>query len=223
MLVRRRRACVAIMANTMKSALLWAALVTGLWAQPAPTPTIVSRTAAMRKIPGYFPLYWDDRGGRMFLEIDKWDSEFLYVDSLPAGLGSNDIGLDRGQLGASRIVKFQRSGPRILLVEPNYRFRAANGSPEERRVVEQSYVQSVIWGFDLAAEEEGRVLVDATQFYLRDVHNAPQAIQRAAPVGGRAASAAARNTRRPSARYLPARYHTLRLLSPPNQEFPEKH
>ena len=168
----------------MRSAVLCLAFVLPVFAQPAPTPTIASRTAALRKMPGYFPLYWDDKAGRIFLEIDKFETEFLYVDSLPAGLGSNDIGLDRGQLGESRIVKFERSGPKILLIEPNYRFRAVNGSPEERRVVEQSYVQSVLWGFDVQAEEEGRVLVDATLFYLRDVHNVPQAIQRAAPVGG---------------------------------------
>src|SRR5436190_1104937 len=108
----------------MRSALFCLAFVLPVFAQPAPTPTIASRTAALRKMPGYFPLYWDDKAGRILLEIDKFETEFLYVDSLPAGLGSNDIGLDRGQLGESRIVKFERSGPKILLIEPNYRFRA---------------------------------------------------------------------------------------------------
>ncbi len=135
-------------------------------------------------MPGYFPLYWDERGGRIWLEIDKFDTEFLYLNSLPAGIGSNDIGLDRGQLGGSRIVKFQRSGPKILLIEPNYRFRAINGSPEERRVVEESFAQSVLWGFDVQAEEDSRVLVDATGFFLRDARDVPHAIQRAQPVGG---------------------------------------
>ena len=133
---------------------------------------------------GYFPIYWDERAGRMWLEIDKFDTEFLYIDSMPAGMGSNDLGLDRGQLGGSRIVKFIRSGPKILMIEPNYRYRADNGNPEERRVVEESFAQSVIWGFDVQAEEGGRVLVDATQFFLRDAHNIPQAIQRAQPIGG---------------------------------------
>ncbi len=120
----------------------------------------------------------------MWLEIDKFDSEFLYIDSMPAGMGSNDLGLDRGQLGGSRIVKFIRSGPKIMMLEPNYRYRADNGDPEERRVVEESFAQSILWGFDVAAEESGHVLVDATQFFLRDVHNIPQAIQRAQPIGG---------------------------------------
>ena len=155
-------------------------------AQPAggPPQTIAERTASLKKLPGYFPLYWDERGGRMFLEIDQFDTEFLYVDSMPAGMGSNDLGLDRGQLGGSRIVKFIRSGPKVLMLEPNYRFRADNNDPAERRVVEESFAQSVIWGFDAVAEEGGHVLVDATQFYLRDAHNIPQAIQRAQPIGG---------------------------------------
>jgi hypothetical protein len=153
-------------------------------AQSAAPPTIAERTASLKKLPGYFNLYWDERGGRMFVEVDKFDAEFLYVDSMPAGMGSNDLGLDRGQLGGSRIVKFIRSGPKVMLLEPNYRFRADNGVPEERRVVEESFAQSILWGFDIAAEEGGRVLIDATQFYLRDAHNIPQAIQRAQPVGG---------------------------------------
>src|SRR5215469_2490218 len=147
-------------------------------------PSIAERTASMKKLPGYFPIYWEERAGRMWLEIDRFDSEFLYIDSMPAGMGSNDLGLDRGQLGGSRIVKFIRSGPKVLMLEPNYRYRADNGNPEERRVVEESFAQSVLWGFEVAAEENGRVLVDATQFYLRDAHNIPQAIQRAVPIGG---------------------------------------
>jgi hypothetical protein len=155
------------------------------FAQPnAPTPTIAARTANMRKMPGYFPLYWDDKAGKIWLEIDRFDAEFLYVDSLPAGMGSNDLGLDRGQIGGSRIVKFLRSGPRILLLQPNFEFRAVNGSADEKRAVEESFAQSVLWGFDVQAEEDGRVLVDATQFFLRDAHNIPQAIQRAQPIGG---------------------------------------
>ena len=158
-----------------------------LFAQPnagAPAPTIAARTANMRKLPGYFNLYWDEKAGKISLEIDRFDAEFLYVDSLPAGLGSNDLGLDRGQLGGSRIVKFVRSGPKVLLLEPNYRFRAINGSADEQRAVRESFAESVLWGFEAQAEEDGHVLVDATQFYLRDAHNIPQSIQRAQPIGG---------------------------------------
>jgi hypothetical protein len=156
-------------------------------AQPpssVPTPTIAAKTASLRKMPGYFPLYWDDKAGKMWLEIDKFDTEFLYIESLPAGMGSNDLGLDRGQLGASRIVRFIRSGPKVLMLEPNYRFRDLSGGADGQRVVTESFAQSVIWGFEVAAEEGGHALVDATQFFLRDAHNIPRAIQDAQPIGG---------------------------------------
>src|SRR5579864_9728501 len=122
----------------MKTALFCLALALGLEAQPNPAPTIASKTAAMRKMPGYFPLYWDDKDGKLWLEIDKFDAEFLYVNSLPAGLGSNDLGLDRGQIGGSRIVKFERHGPKILLVQPNYAYRAITNDIHERDAAEQS-------------------------------------------------------------------------------------
>jgi len=35
-----------------------------------------------------------------------------------------------------------------------------------------------LWGFEVAAEEGNRVLVDATNFYLRDVHNVTNTLQR---------------------------------------------
>lgn len=132
---------------------------------------IAEKTAGMQKFPGYITFYWDAKGGKVWLEIDKWDTEFLYVNSLPAGVGSNDIGLDRGQLGQDRVVKFQRSGPRVLLIQPNYSYRAITDNPDERRAVEDAFAQSVLWGFDVTAEEGNRVLVDASAFYLRDAHD----------------------------------------------------
>src|SRR4030095_1800311 len=83
-------------------------------------PTIAEKVAGMERYPGYFPFYWDARAGKVWLEIDKWDEAFLYVESLPAGIGADDIGLDRGQLGSNYIVRFERSGPRVLLIVSNY-------------------------------------------------------------------------------------------------------
>ena len=140
--------------------------------------TIAEKTAGATRMPGYFPLYWDVKTGKMWLEIEKLDAEFLYVNSLPAGLGSNDVGLDRGQIGETRIVKFERSGPKILLVQPNYEYRAISDDVHERQAVEQSFAQSVLFGFTVEAEEGDRVLVDATQFYLRDVHDVAGTLQR---------------------------------------------
>jgi hypothetical protein len=140
--------------------------------------TILEKTASMNKLDGFVPLYWDSTAGKMWLEIGAWETEFLYLVSLPAGVGSNDIGLDRGQLGGERIVKFQRVGPRVLLVQPNYDYRAVTTNADERRSVEEAFAQSVLWGFDVGAEEGTRVLVDATSFYLRDAHDVVWALKR---------------------------------------------
>src|ERR1700745_2405758 len=77
--------------------------------------TLNEKVAGMEKFPGFFTFYWDAKAGKIWLEIDKWNTEFLYVESLPAGIGSNDIGLDRGQLGNRAIVRFDRQGPPLLL------------------------------------------------------------------------------------------------------------
>ena len=86
--------------------------------------TIGAKTAGLQKIDGYVPLYWDAASGKLWLEIARFNQELLYQVSLPAGVGSNPIGLDRGQLGQERIVYFERIGPKVLLTQPNYRYRA---------------------------------------------------------------------------------------------------
>ena len=147
-------------------------------ADTAKTPTITEKTAGMEKRDGFFPFYWDAKAGKIWLEINKWNSEFLYVEGLPAGLGSNDIGLDKGQLGESYIVRFERVGPRVLLVASNYDFRAITNNPDERQAVKDAFAESTLWGFEVAAEEGSRALVDATNFYLRDVHQVTATLQR---------------------------------------------
>lgn len=166
------------------TSLLLVLLVFTINAQPRSSETnktvsITEKVSGMEKFPGYFPFYWDARGGKLWLEIDKWNTEFLYVESLPAGIGSNDIGLDRGQLGNSFVVRFDRSGPKVLLVAPNYDFRASTNNPDEKLAVKDAFAESTLWGFEVAAEEGGRVLVDATSFYLRDVHRVTNTLQRA--------------------------------------------
>lgn len=134
-------------------------------------PTIASKTSTMKKFSGFFNFYWEESTGKIWLEIEKFDSEFLYMNSLPAGLGSNDIGLDRGQIGARRIVYFNRVGPKVLLVQPNYDYRAITSDQNEQRAVKESFAQSVLWGFKIEATEGSKVLVDATEFFLRDAHD----------------------------------------------------
>lgn len=131
----------------------------------------------MQKLDGFFPLYWDERSGSLWLEISRFDSDFLYTTGLAAGLGSNDIGLDRGQSGQGRLVSFDRIGPKVLLVQHNESFRSSSANPAERKSVEDSFAKSVLWGFTVAAETNGRVLVDATDFFLRDGHGAAGALR----------------------------------------------
>ena len=125
-------------------------------------------TKAAHKLDGFQPMYWDERSGKMYLEIDRFNQEFLYLVSLSAGVGSNDLGLDRGRMGEPKVVEFERSGPRVLLIQNNYSFRASGGDAPEKRAETDSFARSVLWGFEVAAEDGSRVLVDATSFLLRD-------------------------------------------------------
>ncbi len=120
---------------------------------------------------GFVTLYWDEQQGRLLLGVDEFDTAMLYQSSLPRGVGSNDLGLDRGQLGATRIVRFVRSGPKILLIADNLDYRAVSDDADERQAITESFARSVIWGFEVSSESDGRVLVDATDFFLRDAHD----------------------------------------------------
>jgi len=140
--------------------------------------TIAEKTAGMQKFAGYFPFYWDTKAGKIWLEIDKWTSEFLYVESLSAGVGSNDLGLDRGELGQSYVVRFERIGPKVLMIASNQGYRADSNNADERRAVRDAFAESTLWGFEVAAEEGNHALVDASAFYLRDVHGIPGSLQR---------------------------------------------
>ncbi len=122
----------------------------------AQTTTIEKATEGMTKQDGYLPFYYDAKKGKIWLEISRLDVELLYYPTLAQGVGSNDIGLDRGRLGSEHIVKFQRSGPKILMVEPNYAYRALSDDPLERKAVEESFAQSVLWGFEVGAETGNR-------------------------------------------------------------------
>jgi hypothetical protein len=110
---------------------LAAALLLACALSAAP-PAIASKTTGFEMLDGLFPLYWDAAAGKLWLEVPRLNSEFLYITSLPAGIGSNDMGLDRGQLGATRVVRFERHGPRLLLVQSNYAYRALSESEAER-------------------------------------------------------------------------------------------
>ena len=159
----------------------WLVLLALAGATPlsAQLPSTDEKTRGMVKLDGFVPIYWDSLAGKVFLEVTP-GRELLYVTSLPAGLGSNDIGLDRSQLSGERIVRFDRIGPKLLMVQPNLRYRAeSTTNPAERRAVEESFATSALWGFKVEAQGGGRILVDATEFALRDGHGVIPALARA--------------------------------------------
>ena len=133
----------------------------------------------MQKLDGFFPLYRDAKAGKVYLEVAGDGKDFLLLDQLPYGLGSNDVGLDRGQLGQGRVVHFSFVGGKILLIQPNLDYRSSAAEQAERKAVEESFAESVLWGFKVEADEKGKYLIDATDFFLRDAHHAAESMQRA--------------------------------------------
>ncbi|HMC32294.1 MAG TPA: zinc-dependent metalloprotease, partial [Candidatus Angelobacter sp.] len=149
--------------------------------QPKALPTITEKTAAMQSFPGFFTDYWDAREGTFWLRVDNatLDTPFILYESLPSGVGSNDIGLDRGEPGESYVVHFERSGKQIFLVAENENYRAVTDDAEQQRAVRGAFPQSVLWGFEVVAEDSDAVLIDATKFFLSDVHGVAAAIANA--------------------------------------------
>jgi Met-zincin/Domain of unknown function (DUF5117) len=149
----------------------------------AKTKTITERIAGMRHQDGLFPLDYDAETGKLYLTVRKLDEDFLLIGSLPYGLGSNDIGLDRGKLIARHLVHFTRSGPRVLLVEPNLDYRSTAANPAERLAVRQSFAESVLAAFPIEAEENGALLIDITGYATADDLNIAEQLK-AAKQGG---------------------------------------
>ncbi|HEV3484592.1 MAG TPA: DUF5117 domain-containing protein, partial [Vicinamibacterales bacterium] len=166
----RRRAALALTAVVL---VFWAGVCIraqeGPRAQGAEPPkSIGERTARMKKMDGFFPLYWEESSGRLYLEVSRLDTEVIHSVGFATGLGSNDIGIDRGALAGSRIVKFERVGPKLLMVQPNYTFRGTSSNRAEVRDVQDAFARSVLWSFPIAAMDDGRYLIDYTEFLVRD-------------------------------------------------------
>lgn len=132
------------------------------------TESIKDKTKGMVKQKGFYTSYWDNESGSIFLEISKFDEEFLMLSGLSKGLGSNDIGLDRGQFYSSKIVFFKRVGPKVLLIQPNYDYRAISNDKAEANAVKESFAQSTLWGFKVEAESNEMVLINISAFLLND-------------------------------------------------------
>lgn len=141
--------------------------------------SIGQATAGATRQDGLFPVYFDDRTGKLQLEVTRLDQDFLYLNSLATGLGSNDLGLDRGTIGDEAVVRFERHGSKLFLTRRNLGFRATAGGTDLARSVEESFASSVLAAFPIVAEENGRYLIDVTDFFLQDIFNVRGVIQRA--------------------------------------------
>jgi len=110
-------------------------------------PSIEEKTAGMERLDGFLPLYWDEDLGQLWMEIQDFYQQIGHLSGMGAGLGSNDIGIDRGGMRGSRIVEFERVGRKIIMVQPNYRFRAISDNASEVKAVRDAFARSVLWGF----------------------------------------------------------------------------
>jgi hypothetical protein len=168
--------------------LIWLFAVAGLIACKAsqqPSNVVTSNTPGMnngtdlKEFNGFITMHWNKNTGRILLKVAHLDQEFLYINSLRTGLGSNDIGLDRGQIGRERIVKFVKNGPKLMLIQPNYGYRAESDNPAEAGAVREAFAFSVLWGFEIQEYGPDGYVIDATDFFLQDVQQVSKAISTA--------------------------------------------
>ncbi|HRC84610.1 MAG TPA: DUF5117 domain-containing protein, partial [Thermoanaerobaculia bacterium] len=170
---------------------LAAALLLGLPLPPAlgaEAPAASAITAKVGSLParrGLFTIYPDAATGKLWLEApapsaDGRIGSYLYIEGLLQGLGSNPVGLDRGQVGETHLVTLRRLGGRLLVEEENTKFRATSHDPEEKKAVRESFATSVLWAGEIAATDgDGRFLVDFTSFVARDAHGLVATLKRA--------------------------------------------
>lgn len=161
--------------------------------KPAPVPAapalspVAAKVAGLERRAGLLDLYLDKKAGKVWLALPAPGGpggrigSFLYTVTLASGLGSNPVGLDRGQVADTQVLDVRRVGGRILFEVQNLGFRAGARTPTEnvaeRRAVAESFAPSVIWASPVEAEDgDGRVLVDLTSFLLRDSHGVSAAL-----------------------------------------------
>ncbi|MBK8070364.1 MAG: zinc-dependent metalloprotease [Rhodanobacteraceae bacterium] len=132
---------------------------------------------------GFVDVYRDADSGRVLIGVHQLDTPFLLVTSLPGGLGSNDVGLDRGQVGRQQMAHFRRVGGRLLLVADNTRFVADSADEDERRAATDAFAPSVLWAGSILARppkpgckahwktrDDDALLFDAGSLLTADLH-----------------------------------------------------
>ena len=121
---------------------------------------------------GMLTILYDSTTDDVFLRLNKeqLNSAFIFQSSLPQGIGSNDIGLDRGQLGQTRLVQFERFGNKVLLNQMNTTFRASTTNSAEHKSIDEAFADSVIWGFEIVEETDTTIAVKYSEFLFSDIH-----------------------------------------------------
>lgn len=151
----------------MKNLLTGLLLATSLWLQAQTYEDLKD----FQKLNGFFDIYYDDSTDKVLMNVNQINEDFLYVNALSSGLGSNDIGLDRGQLGNERVVSFQKMGNKLFMIQPNLQYRALTDNVLEKASVEQAFARSVLFGFEILGQKSGAYLIDITAFIKRDSHD----------------------------------------------------
>jgi hypothetical protein len=137
---------------------------------PAPAKSIQDLTAKLQAQPGFLDVWRDADRARVLLAAGSLGQPFLMSTSLPYALGSNDVALDRGQIGQGKIVHFEKHGARLFLVQENTRFVANSPDRDERASAVEAFAGAVIWSGDILATDGGKYLVDFTSFVMSDRH-----------------------------------------------------
>ncbi len=151
--------------------------------------TLAARTAGLERHDGFLPYYWDAAKGQLLLEVARPGEDFLYGAGLAGGAGVLEVGLDRGQLGGLGLCRFERVGPRVLLHQQQTTHRSGVADAERTRVVHESFPSSILASLPIVAEDGGRVLVDATDFLLRDTWLVAALRRRSSATGARTRAA----------------------------------
>ncbi|GIU07398.1 zinc-dependent metalloprotease [Shewanella glacialipiscicola] len=155
------------------------ALAIALLGFPAVTVAAIAPSAKIiqqsQEVKGFVNLYYEPSQGELYLEVNRLNQPFLLVTSLPQGVGSNDIGLDRGQLGQTRMVQFERQGPYIVLKQLNSQYRANTLDAAEQRAVAEAFADSVLWQGKVV--EGQSVLVAINDLVLSDLHGVSSVLQ----------------------------------------------
>jgi hypothetical protein len=153
---------------------------------PKGPPTIAEKVEGLERLDGLFTMYLDASKNALWLRLPAPTGErgligsYIYVEGIATGLGSNPVGLDRGQLGASRLLDIRRVGGKIVFEQPNLAFRALTDDELERNAVRESFATSVLWAGDIGAQDDdGACLVDITSFIVRDAHGVAESLKRA--------------------------------------------